>query len=239
MAWHVFRKVPILADVFPSRTVEAYDSSVGICPNGAFAVMYDGLGNRRYTISFTVTLDGAVPKETDLVLIPQSPISDPQTALGQRQQAVHPVFWKLVSRARHISFKVNAVESKEPDIGAYPQKPICGLCQSLRPTRISVPFAPRPVRQLMDLAIRIESEGSRNKRQKHGASHDGTNELPTLVFCQSTVDPPDNHTFCFGTQGLTLPAIRTLPQLSCETEAAARGQPPQRGRAFESPPKIC
>src|SRR5580698_11488501 len=139
--------------------VEAYDSNVGIRPDCAFAVIYNGLGNRSYTISFTVALDVAVPKETDLILIPQSPISDPQTAIGQRQQAVHPVFWKRVSRARYISFKVNAVESKEPDIGAYPQKPICGLCQSLRPARISVPFAPRPVRQLMDLALRIESEG--------------------------------------------------------------------------------
>jgi hypothetical protein len=30
-----------------------------------------------------------------------------------------------------IPFKVNAVESKEPYIGTYPQKSICGLRQSL------------------------------------------------------------------------------------------------------------
>src|SRR5580658_666237 len=189
MAWHVFRKVPILADVFPSRTVEANDSCVGVCPNGAFAVRYDGLGNRRYTISFTVALDVAVPKETDLILIPKSPISDPQTAIGQRQQAVHPVLWKLVSRARHISFKMNAVESKEPDIGAYPQKSICGLCQSLRPARIPVLFAPRPVRKLMDVAIRIESIGRRDEKQKESADRQSTDDPHGFPFGQSAIEP--------------------------------------------------
>jgi hypothetical protein len=82
--------------------------------------MYDGGWNRCYTLSFPVALDVAVPLETDLVLIPRCPISDPQTAIGQRQQTVHPVLWKLISRVRQISLKVNAVESKEPDIGAYP-----------------------------------------------------------------------------------------------------------------------
>src|SRR5580698_228978 len=189
MAWHVFRKVPILADVFPSRTVEANDSCVGVCPNGAFAVRYDGLGNRRYTISFAVALDVAVPKETDLVPIPKGPISDPQTAIGQRQQAVHPVLWKLVSRSRHISFKVNAVESKEPDIGAYPQKSICGLCQGLRPAGIPLLFAPRSVRKLVDVAIRIERRGSRDKRQKERADRKCTDDLHRFPFGQSAIEP--------------------------------------------------
>jgi hypothetical protein len=88
-----------------------------------------------------------------------------------------------------MSFKVNAVESKEPDIGAYPQKSICGLCQSLRPARIPVPFAPRPVRKLMDVAIRIESKGSRDERQKEGTGRKSTDDLHRFPFGQSAIVP--------------------------------------------------
>ncbi len=84
--WHLFREVPIPADVFPSRTVEAYDSSLGVCPDGAFVVLDEGGRVRCYTISFAVALDVAVQQDTDLVL---KPISDPQTAIGERQQATH------------------------------------------------------------------------------------------------------------------------------------------------------
>lgn len=52
---------------------------------------------------------------------------------------------------------MNAVESKEPGIRAYPKKSILGLCQSLRIAGISVLFTPRPVCKFVNVAIGIES----------------------------------------------------------------------------------
>jgi hypothetical protein len=90
---HVFGKVPIFADAFPSSAVEAYESSFGVCPEGAFVVVHDGCGLRRYTVNFAVALDVAVPQVTNLVPVE----SDPQTPIGERQQAMHAVPWKMVS----------------------------------------------------------------------------------------------------------------------------------------------
>ena len=126
--WYVFRKIPFLADVFPSCTVEADDSTLCVCPESVFVVLNDGGREGRYTVGFAVALDVAAPQDTDLVL---TSIGDPQTAIGERQQAAQWAIRKLISRSRYIPFKVNAVESKEPYIGTYPQKSICGLCQSL------------------------------------------------------------------------------------------------------------
>jgi hypothetical protein len=80
----------------------------------------DGGGYRYYTVSSAVAFDITVPQETDFVLKPISTIGDPQTAIGQRQQALHTDSWKPVSRSRDIWFKVNAIEPKETDIRANP-----------------------------------------------------------------------------------------------------------------------
>src|SRR5580698_2375025 len=125
---YVFGKVPILADVFPSRAIEAQDASIGVCPDRSFEVLDDGCGTRRYTFSFAIVLDVAVLQNTYSLL---KAISDPQTAIGKRQQTLDDAFCKLAARFRYIPFEVNAIESKEPDIRTYPQKSIPGLCQSL------------------------------------------------------------------------------------------------------------
>jgi hypothetical protein len=49
-------------------------------------VLDEGTRPRGYTVSFAVALDVAVPQDTDLVL---KPITDPQTAIGEREQAMH------------------------------------------------------------------------------------------------------------------------------------------------------
>jgi len=67
-----------------------------------------------------------------------------------------PLPAQLASRSRNILFKVNPIESKEPFIRAYPQKTICGLCESLRPSGIPLLFALGAMRKLVDVAIRIE-----------------------------------------------------------------------------------
>lgn len=128
------------------------------------SVLDDSGRVRGDTIGLAVALDVAVPRDTDLVL---KPVSHPQTAIGERQQVTHRAFRKLVSRSRHIPFKMNAVESKEPVISAYPQKSISGLCQSLRPAGIPLHFAPRPVCKRVDVAIPIQSSGAmRTQREE-------------------------------------------------------------------------
>jgi hypothetical protein len=84
---------------------------------------------------------------------------------------------------------LNAVESKETVIGAYPQKSIRCLCQSLRPAGITLLFAPRPVSKLVDVALRIESTGSRDERQKEGADRKSTDDLHRFSFCQNANEP--------------------------------------------------
>jgi hypothetical protein len=205
--WYVFREIPFLADVFPSCTVEADDSTLCVCPESVFVVLNDGGREGRYTVGFAVALDVAVPQDTDLVL---TSIDDPQTAIGERQQAAQWAIRKLISRSRYIPFKVNPIESKEPFISGYPQKTICGLCQILRPCGISFLLAPGPVSKLVDVAIRTERKGSRDERQKEGADRKSMDDphsspfgqsatVPSTIFARAAPAPSDNGQMTFAT----------------------------------------
>ena len=68
--WYVFREIPFVADVFPSCTVEADDSSLCVCPESAVVVLNDGGKEGSYTICFAVALGVSVPQDTDIVLTP-------------------------------------------------------------------------------------------------------------------------------------------------------------------------
>jgi len=81
---YVFREVPALADGFPSRTVEAYNTTLRVCPKGAVVVPNDRGRVGPYTIPFAIALEVAVPQDADLALKPEC---DPQAAIRERQQA--------------------------------------------------------------------------------------------------------------------------------------------------------
>ena len=155
-ASYVFRKVPFTAYLLPSSPIEAEQTYPYICPHGSIMVPHDGANPtpQGHTVSFAVALDVTVPQDAYSQIFIS--ISDPQTAIWERQQAGDGGFWKRISRSRHILFKVNPIESKEPFIRAYPQKTICGLCESLRPSGIPLLFALGAMRKLVDVAIRIE-----------------------------------------------------------------------------------
>src|SRR5208337_622277 len=159
---------------FPSCTVEADDSTLCVCPERAFVVLNDGGREGRYTIGFAVALDVAVPQDTDLV---HTPIGDPQTAIGERQQAAHRAIRKLISRSRYIPFKVNPIKSKESFISGYPQKTICGLCQIQRPSGIPFLLAPGPVSKLVNVAIRIERTRGHDGAQKESPDRKRANDI--------------------------------------------------------------
>jgi hypothetical protein len=126
-------------------------------------VLDDVGGVRCYAFGLAVCLDVAAPQDTDPVL---EPVSDPQTAIGERPQATYWALRELVSPSRYITFEANAIESKETVIGAYPQKSIRGLRQRLRSARIPLLFAPRTVRKLVDVATRIERTGRGDDKRK-------------------------------------------------------------------------
>jgi hypothetical protein len=128
--------------------------------------------------------------------------------------------WKLISGTRLIPFKVNAIESKEPGIRAYPQKSVCGLRQSQRVAGISVLFAPRPVRKLMDVAIGVERECTGAPSQYNRKQRSETRLMPHSSPLSERAPCPTSYRITLA--AVAEPAASSLSQKRGQRTAGGR-----------------